>query len=112
MVLAGPGRAGQDAWTPLRSDRGKDLALRAVGAGGLGAMAAALVLARTGIDVQVFEQAQQLTEASADVSLAPNRLRMLKRFGSARGSGEWPHGTGRPSCCSPAGCPGTSLTSS
>ncbi|HEY2269664.1 MAG TPA: hypothetical protein VGI96_44090 [Streptosporangiaceae bacterium] len=51
-------------------------------------MAAALVLARTGIDVQVFEQAQQLTEASADVSLAPNRLRMLKRFGSARGSGE------------------------
>jgi len=81
-------------------------------AGGLGAMAAALVLARTGIDVQVFEQAQQLTEASADVSLAPNRQRMLKRFGSARGSGEWPHGTGQLSCCSPAGCPGTSLTSS
>jgi len=62
-------------------------------ADGLGAMAAALALARAGIDVQVYEQAQQLTEASADVSLAPNRLRMLKRLGSARGSGEWPHGT-------------------
>jgi 2-polyprenyl-6-methoxyphenol hydroxylase-like FAD-dependent oxidoreductase len=75
-------------------------------------MASALVLARTGIDVQVYDQAQQLTEASADVSLAPNRLRMLKRLGSARGSGEWPHGTGRLSCSSPAGCPGTSLISS
>ena len=87
MVLAGPGRAGQDAGTPLRSDRGKDLALRAVVAGGLGAMAAALALARAGIDVQVYEQAQQLTEASADVSLAPNGLRMLKRLGVGEGIG-------------------------
>ena len=112
MVLA---RAGPTR-TPghlYGSDRGKDLALRAVVAGGLGAMAAALAPARAGIDVQVYEQAQQLTEASADVSLVPNGLRMLKWLGSARGSGEWPHGTGRLSCCSPAGCPpGTSLISS
>ena len=33
--------------------------MRAVVAGGLGAMAAALALARAGIDVQVYEQAQQ-----------------------------------------------------
>ena len=76
-------------------------------------MAAALALARAGIDIQVYEQAQQLTEASADVSLAPNGLRMLKRSGSTRGSGEWPHGTGWLSCCSPTGCPpGTSLITS
>jgi hypothetical protein len=50
-------------------------------ADGLGAMAPAPALARAGIDVQVHEQAQQLTEASADLSLAPNGLRMLKRLG-------------------------------
>ena len=49
--------------------------------------AAALALARAGIDVQVYEQAQQLTEASADVSLAPNGLRMLKRLGVGEGIG-------------------------
>ena len=47
-------------------------------------MAAALALARAGIDVQAYEQAHQLTETSADVSLAPNGLRMLKRLGLAR----------------------------
>jgi 2-polyprenyl-6-methoxyphenol hydroxylase-like FAD-dependent oxidoreductase len=35
----------------------------------------ALALARAGIGVQVHEQAQQLTEASANLSLAPNGLR-------------------------------------
>ena len=45
-------------------------------------------MAGPGIDVQVYEQVQQLTEASADVSLAPNGLRMLKRLGVGEGSGE------------------------
>jgi len=43
--------------------------------------AAALALARAGIDVQVHEQAQQLAEVGAGVSLAPNGLRMLERLG-------------------------------
>jgi hypothetical protein len=46
-------------------------------AGGLGAMAPELALARAAIDVRVYVQAQQLTEASADLSLAPDGLRML-----------------------------------
>ena len=76
-------------------------------------MAAALALARAGIDVQVHEQAQQLTEASADVSLAPNGLRMLKRLGVGEGIGRVAARHGRLSCCSPAGCPpGTGLISS
>ena len=41
----------------------------------------AVALARAGIDVQVHEQAQQLTEVGAGVSLAPNGLRMLERLG-------------------------------
>ena len=49
--------------------------------GGLGGMAAALALTQAGIDVQVYEQAQRLTEVGAGVSLAPNGLRMLARLG-------------------------------
>ncbi len=59
-----------------------DVALRAVVVGGgIGGVAAAVALARAGIDVQVHEQAQQLTEVGAGVSLAPNGLRMLERLG-------------------------------
>jgi salicylate hydroxylase len=58
------------------------VALRAVVVGGgLGGMAAAAALAQAGIDVQVHEQAQRLTEVGAGVSLAPNGLRMLERLG-------------------------------
>jgi salicylate hydroxylase len=55
--------------------------------GGLGGLAAALALARAGIDVQVYEQAQQLTEVGAGVSLAPNGLRMLDHLGVGEGIG-------------------------
>jgi salicylate hydroxylase len=58
------------------------VALRAVVVGGgIGGIAAAVALARAGIDVRVYEQAQQLTEVGAGVSLAPNGLRMLERLG-------------------------------
>ena len=64
------------------------MALRAaVVGGGLGGMAAALALARAGINVQVYEQAQQLTEVGAGVSLAPNGLRMLERLGLGEATG-------------------------
>jgi salicylate hydroxylase len=53
--------------------------------GGIGGIAAAVALARAGIDVQVHEQAQQLTEVGAGVSLAPNGLRMLERLGVGEG---------------------------
>jgi salicylate hydroxylase len=59
------------------------VALRAVVVGGgLGGMAAALALTQAGVDVQVYEQAQRLTEVGAGVSLAPNGLRMLARLGA------------------------------
>ena len=62
------------------------MALRAVVVGGgLGGIAAAVALARAGVDVQVHEQAQQLAEVGAGVSLAPNGLRMLERFGVGEG---------------------------
>ncbi len=62
------------------------MALRAVVVGGgIGGIAAAVALERAGIDVQVHEQAQQLTEVGAGVSLAPNGLRMLERLGVGDG---------------------------
>ncbi len=65
---------------------GKDVALRAVVVGGgIGGIAAAVALAGAGIDVGVYEQAQQLAEVGAGVSLAPNGLRMLERLGVGEG---------------------------
>jgi len=62
------------------------VALRAVVVGGgIGGIAAAVALARAGIDVRVYEQAQQLAEVGAGVSLAPNGLRMLERLGVGEG---------------------------
>jgi salicylate hydroxylase len=62
------------------------VALRAViVGGGIGGTAAAVALARAGIDVQVYEQAQQLAEVGAGVSLAPNGLRMLEKLGVGDG---------------------------
>jgi len=62
------------------------MALRAVVVGGgIGGIAAAVALARAGIDVEVHEQAQRLTEVGAGVSLAPNGLRVLERLGVGDG---------------------------
>ena len=67
-------------------EEGEGVALRAVVVGGgIGGMAAAVALARAGIDVQVYEQARELTEVGAGVSLAPNGLRMLDRLGVGEG---------------------------
>lgn len=49
--------------------------------GGIGGVAAALALHRSGAEVRVFEQAKALTEVGAGVSLAPNGLRMLELLG-------------------------------
>ena len=64
------------------------MTLRAVVVGGgIGGTAAALALARAGLDVELYEQARQLTEVGAGVSLAPNGLRMLDRLGVGEGIG-------------------------
>jgi salicylate hydroxylase len=53
--------------------------------GGIGGIAAAVALTRAGVDVQVHEQARQLAEVGAGVSLAPNGLAMLERLGVGEG---------------------------
>ena len=64
----------------VREVRGVTLRAVVVG-GGIGGTAAALAMIQAGLDVQVYEQAQRLTEVGAGVALAPNGLLMLERLG-------------------------------
>ena len=51
-----------------------------VGAG-IGGVAAALFLRRHGVEVEVYEQAPQLTEVGAGIQLGPNGAKLLHRAG-------------------------------
>lgn len=48
---------------------------------GIGGLAAALALRRSGFEVQVFEQATELREVGAGVQISPNATRILHRLG-------------------------------
>src|SRR5882762_180968 len=48
---------------------------------GIGGLAAALTLTRSGFEVQVFEQASELREVGAGVQISPNATRILNRLG-------------------------------
>jgi 2-polyprenyl-6-methoxyphenol hydroxylase-like FAD-dependent oxidoreductase len=49
--------------------------------GGIGGLATAIALRQRGCEVAVFEQAQELREIGAGLSVWPNATRVLKRFG-------------------------------
>lgn len=49
--------------------------------GGIGGLAAALALRQQGCEVAVFEQAQELREIGAGLSVWPNATRVLKKLG-------------------------------
>jgi salicylate hydroxylase len=51
--------------------------------GGIGGLAAAASLLRTGFDVHVYEQARALGEVGAGINIGPNASRILHRFGIA-----------------------------
>src|SRR5713226_1733521 len=48
---------------------------------GIGGLAAALTLGRSGFEVQVFEQASEVREVGAGVQISPNATRILHRLG-------------------------------
>jgi 2-polyprenyl-6-methoxyphenol hydroxylase-like FAD-dependent oxidoreductase len=49
--------------------------------GGIGGMAAALALARTGLPVRLIERAAQFSEVGAGLQVGPNAVRVLDRLG-------------------------------
>jgi salicylate hydroxylase len=52
--------------------------------GGLGGLSAALALCANGVHAQVYEQADQLGEVGAGITLYPNGLKILDRLGLGR----------------------------
>jgi len=51
--------------------------------GGIGGLAAALSLLRTGLDVHVYEQTREVREVGAGIQISPNATRILHRLGLA-----------------------------
>jgi salicylate hydroxylase len=49
--------------------------------GGIGGLSAALMLLKTGFDVQVYEQAPKFGEIGAGIQISPNASRLLHRVG-------------------------------
>jgi salicylate hydroxylase len=61
---------------------GRAMTLRiALIGGGIGGLAAALALARAGIEATVYEQSDRLVEAGAGIVVAPNMVRPLREAG-------------------------------
>jgi salicylate hydroxylase len=54
---------------------------------GLGGLSLAIGLLRGGVDVQVFEQADELREIGAGVAIGANATRLLRRLGVDLGPG-------------------------
>jgi salicylate hydroxylase len=57
--------------------------------GGIGGVAAAVAMTRAGLHVRVYEQTPELGEVGAGVSMAPNGLRLLDRFGLGDEVSRW-----------------------
>src|SRR5438309_4348243 len=63
-----------------------DASLRvAVIGGGIGGLTAALSLRRTGFEVDVYEQAPELTQIGGGINMGPNAARILRRLGLGPG---------------------------
>ena len=52
--------------------------------GGIGGLAAALVLSRQGYRVEVFEQSDAFKEIGAGIQIGPNAFRMFEHLGLTR----------------------------
>ncbi|HYZ42124.1 MAG TPA: NAD(P)-binding protein, partial [Stellaceae bacterium] len=57
----------------------------AVIGGGIGGLTAAVSLLHAGFEVDVYEQAPELTEVSGGINMAPNATRVLRSLGLGPG---------------------------
>src|SRR5215468_12535264 len=63
---------------------GAPLSIAIIG-GGIGGLTAAVGLRQAGFEVDVYEQAPELTEVGGGINMAPNATRVLRRLGLAEG---------------------------
>src|SRR3954453_13239393 len=64
--------------------------------GGIGGLTAAGALHQAGVDVDLYEQAPELTEGGGGINMGPNAVRVLRRLGLGAGlerEGEQPIST-------------------
>src|SRR6266446_6052351 len=64
--------------------RGAALRVAVIG-GGIGGLTAALSLRQAGFEVDVYEQASELTQIGGGINMGPNAARILRRLGLAAG---------------------------
>src|SRR5579862_3894707 len=57
----------------------------AVIGGGIGGLNAAVALSKAGFDVELYEQAPELTEVGGGINMGPNAVRVLYRLGLREG---------------------------
>src|SRR5215472_5854119 len=76
---------GRDARGPVLSDRFMRALRIAVVGGGIGGLTAAVALRQAGFEVDVYEQAPELTEVGGGINMAPNATRVLRRLGLGEG---------------------------
>jgi 2-polyprenyl-6-methoxyphenol hydroxylase-like FAD-dependent oxidoreductase len=72
----------EDEDLPKRT--GAPLRIAVIG-GGIGGLTAALSLRRAGFEVDVYEQAPELTQIGGGINMGPNAVRILRRLGLAAG---------------------------
>jgi salicylate hydroxylase len=72
----------EDEDIPKRT--GAPLRIAVIG-GGIGGLTAALSLRRAGFEVDVYEQAPELTQIGGGINMGPNAVRILRRLGLAAG---------------------------
>src|SRR3954465_1240900 len=53
--------------------------------GGIGGLTAAVALRQAGFDVDLYEQAPELTEVGGGINMGPNAVRVLRRLGLGAG---------------------------
>src|SRR5690348_18496317 len=53
--------------------------------GGIGGLTAAVALRQAGFDVDLYEQAAELTEIGGGINMGPNAVRVLRRLGLGAG---------------------------
>src|SRR5712692_290862 len=62
----------------------RPLSIAVIG-GGIGGLSAALGLRQVGFDVEIYEQAPELTQIGGGINMGPNAVRVLRRLGLGPG---------------------------
>src|SRR6202162_6434205 len=79
-------KAAEPCWSRADRDRRLSTVVRiAIIGAGIGGVSAAVALHQAGCEVDVYEQAPELTEVGGGINMGPNAVRVLRRLGLGPG---------------------------